>query len=169
MKARDVYLGSDGDVTKAYYAELSKRGLMGQIAVNLFRASKCSARAKVYRGGVRGRGSYKSMAYDRKNWSIEQLSTILSEHAATVGITWGWKQDPRQEYHQWVMYVDLPQGQVSFHSASKRQGPIYAGQWDGSHQSAERIIEFCDQVFKTVLSSAPEATRMPETTETVTL
>ena len=46
LDARDIYHGSDGAATTAYYNELSKRGPIGLVAVNLFRASKCSARAK---------------------------------------------------------------------------------------------------------------------------
>ena len=167
LDALTIYNGSDGAATTAYYNELSKRGPIGLVAVNLFRASKCSARAKVYRGGIRGRGSFKSMAYERKNWSMSQLVAVLGKHADALGITYGWKHDPAQAFHCWVLYVDLPQGQVSFHTASRGAGPNYAGEWDRSNASAERILAFCDQVFKTVLSSAPEATRQPVMTETL--
>ena len=146
MKAIEVYAGSDGELTKRYYDELQQHGPIGEIAVNLFRAHKYSARAKVYRGGVRGKGSYKSMAYDRKNWSIGLLCKSLQEHGEVLGISFGWKKDPQQEYHSWVMYVDLPGGQVSFHSAHRLDGPDYSGEWCGDHRSAERIIEFCDRV-----------------------
>ena len=67
MTAAEVYQGSDGELTRRYYTELENRvGILGLVAVNLFRAQNCSSRAKVYRGGVRGRGSYKSMAYEKK-------------------------------------------------------------------------------------------------------
>jgi hypothetical protein len=71
-KAAEVYAGSNGEVTRAYYAELERRGPLGMVAMNLFRAQKCSARAKVYRG----RG-FKRDAYDRKNWSLGLLCTYL--------------------------------------------------------------------------------------------
>lgn len=148
LKAIEVYEGSDGEVTRAYYEELYDRGPIGLVAVNLFRAQKCSARAKVYRGGLRGVGRFKDMAYDRKNWSMANLCKALVEHGATLGIRFGWKEDPGQEYHGWVLYVDLPQGQVSFHAATRGEGPDYPGEWDGQRRSAERIIEFCDAVEK---------------------
>ncbi|HXI90495.1 MAG TPA: hypothetical protein VNO24_10820 [Blastocatellia bacterium] len=145
MKALEVYLGSDGALTKLYYAELEKRGPAGLVAVNLFRAQKCSTRAKVYRG----RG-YRGMAYDRKSWSMGNLVNILKQHGAALGISFGWKADPLTPFGDepsWVLYVDLPQGQVSFHSPSRGEGPEYVGEWDGRRLSQERIIQFCDQVY----------------------
>jgi hypothetical protein len=146
-RALAVYEQSDGEVTKAFYADLAACGQVGELAVNLFRAQKCSTRAKVYRGGIRGQGSYRSMAYDRKNWSMQNLAKVLGTHGAGLNITFGWREDQNQDYHSWVLYVDLPTGQVSFHSATRGNGPDYPGDWDGQHASAERIIAFCDQVL----------------------
>jgi hypothetical protein len=142
MPAAVVYAGSSGDLTKAYYAQLAERGAIGFVAMNLFRAQKCSARAKLYRGG-----GFKDAAYERKNWSMGLLAHALAENGASLGITFGWKQDPAQAYHNWVMYIDLPPGQCSFHAATRGEGPDYAGEWDGQHLSAERILEFCDLVM----------------------
>ncbi len=147
MNALEVYAGSDGELTRRYYAELQKRGPLGVVAVNLFRAQKCSARAKKYRGGIRGVGSYRGMAYERKDWAIQQLCDALVAHGAQLGIRFGWAKDPAQPWHDDVLYIDLPQGQVSFHSGRRHAGPDYPGQWDGQHVSAERIIAFCDTVF----------------------
>lgn len=126
-----VYDGSDGAATLALYDRLNQLGPHGEIAVNLFRAQKSSARAKVYRGGERGRGSYRGMAYGRKEWSIENLARILAQHADASGLRWGWGQDNAQEFHRVVLYVDLPSGQVSFHTTSRLTGPEYLGTWDG--------------------------------------
>lgn len=146
MRAIEIYQGSDGEATKRFYASLESTGPVGRIAMNLFRAQKCSARAKVYRGG-NGRGSYRGMAYDRKNWSMEQLCAILLTEGEGLAV-WGWKLDPAAAFHSWVLYVDLPElGQVSFHAAMRGEGPDYTGQWDGQHKSAERIIQFCDRVL----------------------
>jgi hypothetical protein len=146
--AADVYVGSNGDVTRAYYAELEKRGPLGMVAMNLFRAQKCSARAKLYR-----RRAHKGEAYDRKNWSMGLLCGQLalyggSKHCADPLINYGWKQDPGTPGYEWVLYVDLPQGQVSFHAASRGAGPDYADEWCGEHRSAERIVAFCDAVME---------------------
>lgn len=150
MRAIEIYQGSCGAATKAYYKELERLGPIGVLAMNLFRAQKCSARAKLYRGGIRGRGSYKSMAYERKAWSMENLCSVLLEHGAKLAIRWGWKQDPKvlfDEQESWVLYVDLPQGQVSFHNRVKYAGPLYAGDWDGFRASCDRILAFCDWVM----------------------
>lgn len=148
MKAIEVYAGSDGELTKRYYSELQKRGPVGELAVNLFRAQKCSTRAKAYRGGIRGKGSYKSMAYDRKQWSLDNLCKVLAQPENSL--TWGWKEDPGTVFGNepsWVLYVDLPQGQVSFHSPGRGAGPEYLKNFDGARRSAERIVEFCDEVM----------------------
>lgn len=139
MNAAEVYKGSDGQVTMAYYSELSKRGPMGQVAVALFRAQKRSTAAKNYRGR-----RFKGAAYDVKNWSLQQASELLEKYGAELGIAWGWKQDPNTPGYEWVLYVDLPTGQVSFHSAVRYSKKDYAGEWDGKKLSTERIIAFCD-------------------------
>lgn len=152
MRATGVFQTSEAEVTKRYYAELSRRGELGLVALNLFRAQKCSARAKLYRGGIRGIGSYRSMAYQRKSWSMKNLGAILELHGEQLGIVWGWKRDPKTPIGgeaSWVLYVDLPHnGQVSFHAPAKGAGPIYAGEWDGQKKSLERILAFCDRVFE---------------------
>jgi hypothetical protein len=147
INAAEVYAGSDGELTTRFYGELEKMGPVGVVAMNLFRAQKCSSRAKAYRGGIPGKGSYRGMAYDRKNWSMQNLCKVLNRESVLLGIVWGWKQDPNQEFHNWVLYVDLPEGQVSFHAGQRMEGPEYAGEWDGRHLSAERIIAFCEHVM----------------------
>ena len=42
----------------------------------------------------------------------------------------------------WVLYVELPAGQVSFHSPTRGTGPDYTRDWDQQHASEERIIAF---------------------------
>jgi hypothetical protein len=148
MNIRAIYDGSDGQATRELYVRLCELGPAGLVAMNLFRACKCSGRAKVYRGGIRGAGSFRSMAYERKQWSMNNACKVLSEHAKSLGISWGWKDDPAQEFHRWVLYVDLPTGQVSFHTDRRGEGPDYAGEWDQVRDaSPSRIIEFTQQVF----------------------
>jgi hypothetical protein len=145
MKAIEVLGQNDGEVTKAYYAELASRGPIGRVAVALFRSQKRSSRAKDYR-----RGKYRRLAYDVKQWSLDQLCRELAEHGAELGITYGWRQDPDTIFGgdpSWVLYCDLPQGQVSFHSPSRGKGPDYLTDWDRSKASAERIVAFCDSVM----------------------
>lgn len=137
-----VYEGSDGEATKRLYAMLEHFGAAGAVAINLFRAQKCSARAKVYRGG-----GFRGAAYDRKQWSMDNLCQILAGKADEIGVKWGWKEDPEQAFHKWVLYIDLPIGQVSFHTASRGAGPDYAGEWDGSHQSPNRVVRFVASLF----------------------
>jgi hypothetical protein len=91
---------------------------------------------------------YRGQAYDKKQWAMDNLC----RHLAALGeLTWGWKKDPAQEYHNWVLYVDLPNGQVSFHTAQRGEGPDYAGDWDGiKNMSPQRICSFVASVFARV-------------------
>lgn len=147
MNAYDVYAGSDGELTKQFYEELQRRGPLGVIAMNLFRAQKCSSRAKVYRGGRGGR-RFRDMAYERKEWSLKLLTEALQQHAGAFGIVFGWGRDDAQNLNPWVLYVELPDiGQVSFHSPTRHVGPDYPSEWDGQHLSAERVIKFCQVVY----------------------
>lgn len=142
-----IFDGSDGDATRALYDELAALGPVGLVAVNLFRAQKCSARAKIYH-----RGHYSTLAYGRKNWSLEQLADILVAHGEMLGYRFGWGVDTANDRYPWVLYVDLPQGQVSFHSLVRGVGPDYAGAWDGIvGASTGRILRFVN----TVLHPAP--------------
>jgi hypothetical protein len=142
-----IYRGSDGEATRALYDCLGKLGAEGEVAVNLFRACKSSERAKVYRGG---RNGYRGAAYDRKQWSMDNLAKILVEHAEALGLRWGWGCDAAQDFHRDVLYVDLPTGQVSFHTAGRGVGPDYPDQWDGRRgQSADRICRWVARLLVT--------------------
>lgn len=152
-----TYQLSNAEATKALYQDLTALGPLGEIAVNLFRAQKASSRAKVYRGS-NGRGSYRRQSYDKKNWSLENLCELLGTHAAGAGIRWGWKMDPAQDFHNWVLYVDLPTGQVSFHSGHRGAGPDYPGDWDKIKDIAPtRISRWIVDLFKPPAPAVPTA------------
>lgn len=142
MNAMEVYVGSNGDATKALYERLEALGPAGFVAVNVFRACKCSERAKSYRGGT-----YKREAYGRKNWSLKNLCDALAEHGAELGIEWGWAEDTRQPVHKWVLYVETPLGQVSFHSGERLSQKNYLRQWDGTHLSAQRAVSWAQKLL----------------------
>jgi hypothetical protein len=135
-----VFEGSNGDATVALYNELRALGAAGVVGLELFRVQKSSSRAKVYRGG-----GYRGKAYDKKQWAMDNLCKALAELGT---LAWGWKVDPAQEFHRWVLYVDLPNGQVSFHTAARGEGPDYGGDWDGvKNMSPERICRFVADLF----------------------
>jgi hypothetical protein len=159
MTPLEIYNASDAEATKALYARLEQYGPIGLVGLNLFRAQKASARAKVYRGGIPGRGSYRRLAYERKQWSLENLCQVLADHAAELGLRWGWKEDPMQPYNPWVLYVDLPAGQVSFHSPARGLGPDYPADWDRVPDASPfRIIRWVDQLLTL---SPPAPTQRP--------
>lgn len=140
-----IYEGSNGDATKAMYDRLTALGPIGVVATNLFRAQKTSSRAKVYRGR-----RFKGAAYDTKQWSMGNLARSLTDHAEALGITWGWQEDPEQAFHKIVLYIDLPTGQVSFHTDNRGIGPDYPGNWDGIRGvGASRIISWCTRLLET--------------------
>jgi len=139
-----IYSGSDGNATRDLYAHLKTFGATGEIAINLFRAQKCSERAKVYRGG-----GYRGAAFERKQWSIDNLCKALTEHAATLGFGWGWGLDDKTPHFPHVLYVELPTGQVSFHSPVRGLGPDYPRGWDGiPNQSVDRIVRWIGRVLE---------------------
>lgn len=148
IEVMQVYQGSDGELTMALYKRLEALGPAGIVATNLFRACKNSERATKYRGGVRGQGSYRKIAYERKQWAMENLCTVLAKHGESLGIRWGWGVDREQARHDSVLYVEAPTGQVSFHTDGRGRGPEYPGVWDEvTGQSAERICRYCAQVL----------------------
>jgi hypothetical protein len=153
--AAEIYRGSNGDATKALYGRLQELGPAGLIALNLFRAQKCSERAKGYT-----RRHYKVEAYQRKSWSIDQLADVLQAHAVSLGMAWGWREDPDVLFGDrisWVFYVDTPYGQISFHSPERGRGPDYPGNWDGQRgASVARAIAFCQAVLDGVVLAASE-------------
>lgn len=143
-----VYLGSDGEATKALYGRLAECSPAGRVATELFRACKSSERAKVYRGGVRGQGSFRRMAYGRKEWALGNLCTVLSAESEALSLRWGWAIDEAQPMHRHVLYVDLPTGQVSFHTGERGNGPDYAGTWDGVRgQAGGRICSWIGRLL----------------------
>jgi hypothetical protein len=164
VNARIIFDGDDAAKTRAYYAALERRGAIGEFAANLMRAQKASTRAKRYRGGISGVGSFSDLAYERKAECLIRLcdsllkgdGQLLYDHRGPrwfqgncETLRWGWKIDPRPRdpRAKWVLYIDLPHGQVSFHSTERFGGPDYPAEFDGAHASAERIISFCDFVF----------------------
>lgn len=138
-----IFNGSDGFETRELYAQLEALGPAGMVACNLFRAQKTSTRAKVYRGG-----GFRGKAYGRKQWSMDNLVALLTAHAEALGLRWGWQLDPDQARHCWVLYIDLPCGQVSFHTEYRGSGPDYAGAWDGMKgASPGRVCSFAVAVL----------------------
>jgi hypothetical protein len=138
-----VFDGSDAVATIALYDDLKARGPEGLVAMELFRIQKASSRAKVYRGG-----GFRGRAYDKKQWAMNNLCG----HLAALGtLRWGWKLDPEQAYHNQVLYVDLPNGQVSFHTGERGEGPDYPDNWDCvRNMSPQRICRYVADVFARV-------------------
>lgn len=149
-EVQKAYEGSDADVTRALYARLEAMAPRGPVAMNLLRLMKASGRAKQYRGRPsRGRQSYRSMAYDKKDWAIGVTIDALRIHAEDCGIEWGWGFDKKAIGYEHVLYVELPgAGQVSFHTHYRRDGPDHPREWDGQrNSSALRIIEWAQAVL----------------------
>jgi hypothetical protein len=156
-----IYEGSNGDATRALYQYLEANyGAAGVLAVNLFRACKTSSRAKKYRG------RYSGAAYDTKDWSLQNLCRVLGDHdrwdptdGAGLGIKWGWGHDAKTVNFEHVLYIELPTGQVSFHTGRRGDGPDFPGQWDGVVDAApSRIILWIAQLCAT----EPPATAVTE-------
>lgn len=142
-----AYFGSSGAASRSVCSRLSKLGPLGVIAAELYRTQKASSRAKAYGvAAVSEDGpTYRSLAYGRKSDAIKRLSATLCEQQH--GLTWGWGVDPRQPLAAHVLYIDLPQGQVSFHTRERYDGPDYPGDWDKQHESERRVVVFCESLI----------------------
>ncbi len=144
-----AFFGSDATVTRRLHRRLESLGHEGQIAAQLLRAQKASSRAKRYGSAGRGGGnSYSDLSYERKGESIAKLCDLLTENSC--GLRWGWARDPDKPQAEWVLYVDLPVGQVSFHSLARGIGPDYVTGWDNQRKSEERIIAYCDLLLERI-------------------
>jgi hypothetical protein len=147
--AEEVYYGSNGGKTRSYLCKLEKKGELGRIAAQLFRTQKASTRAKQYHGGIRRSGgfftSYRNLSYAKKGETMSFLCCLLEDNNCNIG--WGWGRDEEQRFAKDVLYVDLPMGQVSFHSDERFHGPDYTKEWDREHMSEERILELCNRVM----------------------
>jgi hypothetical protein len=155
-----VFQGSDSARTRRFLSHLEKRGQPGRIAAALFRSQKASSKAKLYSGGIeRSNGefhSYRSLSYQKKSQALKALCSLLLLDSA--GIEWGWVSDEENSRAPHVLYLDLPSGQVRFHSAERFAGPDYRGTLDGERASEARIIAYCDQ-FAEGLVLPPERPR----------
>lgn len=165
-----TYHGSDGATTRRLMTLLKKKGSLGDIAAQLFRAQKASSRAKQYRGGIHRRSggfdSFRDLAYEKKEESLCSLSDLLDQESA--GLDWGWQTDPKQTHAKWILYVELPNGQCSFHSPSRFSGPDFEGKWDQKHLSEQRIIEFCESVLAQPETVSPVDTLAESTVMAIT-
>jgi hypothetical protein len=155
MLAQLVFNQKDGEVTKAYYPAMNKKGIDGQLATALFGAQKRSTAAKKYR-----RGKWRHAAYDVKNWSLSEVCRVLNAmQAFEMAPAWGWKKDPNTPGFEWVLYVELyqglPQAQASFHSAERLSGPDFKGEWKPMPGSEASILAFCDSIWDGQLEDIP--------------
>jgi hypothetical protein len=159
-RVRTIFDGSNGGESLRLCNELAKRGPLGGIAAELYRAQKASSRAKVYRGGMSfhngGHASYRDLSYDRKNKMLVRLCERLE--VDDCGLRWGWGKDVKQPFAQWVLYLELGNGQISFHSPTRFDGPKYDGGWDGKDASEDRIIAFCEAVLAGDVRATTERT-----------
>jgi hypothetical protein len=144
-EVRLAYAGADAIGTRRLLRRLEQHGPTGAVAARLFWVQKPSSRAKVYWRSRSGE-DFRALAYQRKGKALRGLCTLLDVDGA--GFDWGWGRDPKCEFAPHVLYLELPQGQVSFHPLERFDGPDYVGSWDGQSVSEERILRFCESVLE---------------------
>ena len=92
------------------------------------------------------RKSYRDLSYQRKDKKIQELAQFLENNKGLVA-RWGWGKDLESEGPKNILYVDLREGQVSFHSWKRYSGDNYPGKWDRQGISEHRILAFCDRLL----------------------
>lgn len=149
MNAQAAYEATDYSETRSYLRALANAGRLGRIAAALFAAMRASTDAKTERRLAKGDPlaeiTVSRAGYARKRLAMQKVCELLAHNAA--GLAWGWGNDRRQADCPFVLFVDLPQGQVSFHTPEKLMGPEYAGRWDRACQNRERVLAFCDALL----------------------
>lgn len=78
------------------------------------------------------RANYRrSRAARERDYRMKDVAVAHAcELATACGINFGWRVDGDGPV-SWVVYFDLPVGQVSFHQSFRGSGPDYGGAWDG--------------------------------------
>ncbi len=162
-----LFFGSNGAATTKFCRELHDQGHIGEIAAALFTVQKASSRAKVYRGGRKQEDGrevpYKDLAYGRKGKFLKLLAGLLARD--DCGMAWGWGLDLKQPKAKHVLYIDIPQGQVSLHSVQRFAGPDYHGAWDGRDATEDRVIQFCESLWRGSSATATPAFPAPRIVE----
>jgi hypothetical protein len=152
MPALTVFTRSDGALTRRYCATLTQVSPLGGIAAPLFRALKASSRAKAYHGVSKRGVRYRDLAYTRKQWALGELCKALG---ADGTMRYGWGIDPAHAMFRHVLYIETPEGQVSFHSPERGKGPDFPDPWDGQHASQARILALCDSIHVRLAETYP--------------
>lgn len=81
--------------------------------------------------------------YQAKELAVRDACAL----APLAGIRFGWKREEGVD-PPWVVYFDLPTGQVSFHSPVRGEGPEYPEEWDGRRASTRRIKELIGRLVE---------------------
>ena len=124
---------------------------LGRLLIALRTAHEASARAKSraadglrlreYDDGSRYRwANYHRSRQARENDYAEKRAAVAEAVglAKEAGINFGWQRNG--SLIPWVVYFDLPTGQVSFHVENRGDGPDYDKPWDGvQNASGDRI------------------------------
>jgi hypothetical protein len=148
---------------KAAQTRRTKRQLnatiLGQLALTLYEAQQASDRAKaraasgLHFDDYDDRSRYSAANYRRSRRAIDsdywQKGLAIDkacELAPQAGVVFGWREDRTCKVAPWVVYFELPSGQVSFHSSQRGAGPDYAGAWDGTCATRTRIRALIDQL-----------------------
>lgn len=131
--------------------QLRLHGRVGMIGAALLNCQKESSNAKKHLKGHAGAIQSRRLSrerYQQKHQAMAALQVHLKEYQT---FNWGWAPDPNPSKSSavHVLYVDLPTGQVGFHSTQMlgRNAKVYTGQWDGQNKNMERIFKFCEDIL----------------------
>jgi hypothetical protein len=145
MRAREVYDGSDGELTKRYYAALAERGVIGfdrdesLPCTEVLRPGEALSRRRVQRRSVRPEELVMGLLCSRAGAAMRGARNRVRVEGRSQG----------RRTTSGCSTSTCPPAKCSFHAAAHGEGPDYSrATGTGSIQRAERILAFCDQVIR---------------------
>lgn len=83
----------------------------------------------------------KDQAYRERDMCIALIAKLSAAIGFRVGMGRHESEGPWEDEWRWIVYIDLPTGQVSWHIHDSERAwfdfPAYSGSWDG-HTRAEK-------------------------------
>ena len=143
-----AFYGYDAMAIQDVKARLKAGGLKGELADLLFEAERTDLNA----GVCRTTPACSWTSRHRRKWdrwirALKALVSFLDRSASQLGIHWGWQEHENQTGPFWVVFIDLPTGQVFYSAPERLTDHQYEGSMEWSESNEIPIFEFCEEIL----------------------